>query len=197
MSINIIKKDLRAALDWLTLSRAFPLWWGGGTLTITYDGEWICIYNPSVHLVAIGTGYGFPAYEATRTTYYLSVCATIKAPSDDTNIYFFFLEPRKADYNNFQGFRHDGTYHCFEFRKAGAEEQDNIAGQDWTTEHEFKISHKKDETDCIGYIDGVEKAHSTDNSKISSQPYSIYCCEPNGVVRTLYLKYPPGICTPV
>ena len=194
MSINIIKKDLRKALELNEINRSLPLMGllaGAGTLT--YDGEYLSLYNPAGQYCAIGTGYGSPAYQATRDTYSLLVAAKIICVSSDANVYVFFLEPRKADYNNFQGFRHDGTYHCFEFRKAGAEEQDNITGQDWTTEHEFKIKHQKSGLLCQGYIDGALVAESTDNTKISDQPFCIYACEPNGVSRTCKLKFPDGI----
>ena len=193
MSINIDKKKLREALDWLEFSKAFPLWFHRDheSCSITYDGEYIKLIGASGRYPAIGTGYSFP-YQAKRDTFSMSPRAHVKSDVD-TSIYFFFLEPSKGEYDDFQGFRHDGVYHCMEFRSGGAEEQDNIAGQDWTTEHEFKINHKKNQTLCQGYIDGVLKAESTDNSKISAQPFAIYCCEPNGVARTLYLKYPPGI----
>ena len=194
MSINIEKKKLREALEWLEFSKAIPLWYTLGTgCTITYDGEYLKMVNVAGQYSAIGTGFGSPAYQSTRDAFSLIVAAKIKAPGGDTSIYFFFLEPRKGEYNFFQGFRHDGVNHCFEFRDDGAEEQDNIAGQDWTTEHTFMIKHKKDGTLCQGYIDGELKAESTDALKISAQPFCLYCCEPNGVARTVYVKYPPGI----
>lgn len=195
MSINIDKKKLRKELfDELEGSKSLPLWYTIGTgCTITYDGEYLKVHNLAGQYSAIGTGFGSPAYQATRDTYSLLVAAKIKAPGGDTSIYFFFLEPRKGNYDNFQGFRHDGANHCFEFRDTGAEEQDNIAGQDWTTEHTFMIKHKKDGTLCQGYIDGALKAESTDALKISDQPFCVYVAEPNGVARDVYLKYPPGI----
>jgi len=195
MSINIDKKKLRKELmDVLEGFKSLPLWFTvAGASTITYDGEWIKVANVAGQYSAIGTGFGSPAYQATRDIYSLLVAAKIKAPGDDTSIYFFFLEPRKGNYDNYQGFRHDGTYHCFEFRKAGSEEQDNIVDQDWTTEHTFMIKHKKDGTLCQGYIDGALKAECTDVNDISDQPFCVYVAEPNGVARDVYLKYPPGI----
>ena len=193
MSINVDKKKLREALDWFEFSKSLPLWYTIGTgCTITYDGEFLKVVNTTGQYSAIGTGYGSPAFQATRDAYSLLVAAKIKM-SSDTSVYVFFLEPRKANYDNFQGFRHDGANHCFEFRKDGAEEQDNIADQDWTTEHTFMIKHKKDGALCQGYINGALKAESTDPTKISDQPFSVYCCEPNGVARDMYLRYPPGI----
>lgn len=193
MSINIDKKKLREALDWFEFSKSLPLWYTIGTgCTITYDGEFLKVVNVAGQYSAIGTGYGSPGYQATRDAFSLLVAAKIKMNSD-TSVYVFFLEPRKANYDNFQGFRHDGANHCFEFRKDGAEEQDNLAGQDWTTEHTFMIKHKKDGTLCQGYIDGALKAESTDPTKISDQPFSVYCCEPNGAARDMFLRYPPGI----
>jgi len=194
MSINIDKKKLRKELDFRELCKAYPLRFHiTGATTVTYDGEYLIITSASATYDCIGTGFGSPSYEATRSTYYLSVMARIKAPGNDTSIYFFFLEPRKGVYADFQGFRHDGTYHCFEFRNGDAEEQDNIADQDWTTEHIFRIVHYKDQSLCQGYIDGALVAECTDNTKISAQPFSVYTIEPNGVARTVYLKYPPGI----
>lgn len=197
MSINIDKKKLREALDFLEISKAYPLWFNIGTgCTITYDGEWIKVHNLAGQYSVIGTGYGFPAYEACRDIFILYAAAKVKAPTDDTSIYFFFLEPRKAEYNDFQGFRHDGTYHCFEFRNGGAEEQDNIAAQDWTTEHRFHIAHTKNRSLCQGYIDGALVAECTNSTYISAQPYCIYAAEPNSVARDVYMKYPPGIYHP-
>jgi len=46
---------------------------------------------------------------------------------------------------------------------------------------------------CEGYIDGVLKASCTDDADISTQPFSVYCCEPNAVAHSMTLKYPPGI----
>jgi len=194
MSINIIKKDLRKSLGFDLFNRSLPLTGLlGEPSALTYDGEYLILVNALGHYSVIGTGFGSPAYQATRDTFSLLVAAKCFCVSSDVNVYIFFLEPRKADYTNFQGFRHDGTYHCFEFRKAGAEEQDNIADQDWTIEHEFKIKHQKSGNLCQGYIDGVLKAESTDNTKISDQPFCIYVCEPNGVSRTCKLKFPDGI----
>lgn len=194
MSINITKKDLRKALELDKINRSLPLMGLlGGSSTLAPDGEWLSLNNAVGEFSAIGTGYGSPAYQATRDIYSLLVAARLICVSSDNNVYIFFLEPRKANYDNFQGFRHDGVNHCFEFRKAGAEEQDNIADQDWTSEHEFKIKHQKSGNLCQGYIDGTLKAESTDNTKISDQPFCIYACEPNGVSRTCKLKFPDGI----
>lgn len=194
MSVDIDKKLLRKALEMDELARSAPLVYilAGGS-TVSYDGEYLSLVNAAGQFSVIATGYGSPAYEAGQDTFSLIVAAKILAVDNDTNIYFFFLEPRKAVYADFQGFHHDGTNHCFEFRNGGAEEQDNIAGQDWTVEHEFKILHKKDRTIVRGYIDGVMKAECTDNAFISAQPYSIHSSEPNGVARTVKLKLPPGI----
>lgn len=195
MSINIDKKLLRKAIGLDLLQRSTPLMGllsGAGTLT--YDGEWLILYNPAAGYCAIGTGWGSPAYEATDPAYALLVAARCMCVSSDNNVYIFFLEHRKADYNDFQGFRHDGANHCMEFRKGGAEEQINISGQDWTTEHEFKIKHQKNQTNVQGWIDGVLKATCADPASFASvQPFCIYCCEPNGVERTCKLKFPDGI----
>lgn len=189
--INIDLKLLRKALDLKEIARALPLYYDPGTGTITYDGEWLKLTQASGYS-AIGTGYGFPAYEAARDTYSLRVEATIKM-DNDSNIYVFFLEPKKAEFSYFQGFRCPGGVHKFEFNNPGGGEEDLIAGQDWTTEHLFKIMHKKDRSICRGYIDGAMKAECTDIADISAQPFSIYVGEPNNTPRTTYLKYPPGI----
>lgn len=196
MSINIVKKDLREAIDLRGIAQAFPLRYIiMGTSTITYDGEYLIINNVSGQYSAVGTGFGSPAYEATRSTYSLSVTAIVKAVDDDLNCYFFFLEPRKADYAEFQGFKTDAGAgsHKFEFRSGGTEEEDPIAGQDWTVDTKFRIIHYKDQSLCQGYIDGALVAECTDPADISAQPFSIYAGEPNGVARVMHLKYPPGI----
>lgn len=194
MSINIDKKLLRKALELDELARSAPLVHIlQGASTISYDGEYLSLVNTAGQFSVIGTGYGSPAYEAGQNTFSLIVAAKVLCVSSDADVYIFFLEPRKAVYNDYQGFRHDGVNHCFEFRNGGAEEQDNITGQDWTVEHEFKILHKKDRTVCRGYIDGALVAECTDITYISAQPFSIYAGEPNGVARTVKLKLPPGI----
>lgn len=195
MSINIDKEDMRKALGFNLFNRSLPLMaLLSGSSTVTYDGEYLIITNASGEYSAVGTGYGSPAYQATRDSYALLVAARCICVSSDNNVYIFFLEPRKANYDNYQGFRHDGSNHCFEFRKGGAEEQINISGQDWTVEREFKIKHQKNQTNVQGWIDGVLKATCADPATYASaQPYCIYACEPNGVARTCKLKFPDGI----
>lgn len=191
MSINIDKKLFRKAIDLLNIAKAMPLWWQLGTgPTIDYDGEWLTITGVAGQYPAIGTGYSCPALEG---SYILWVEAIIKITGNQTNIYVFFLEPRKAQYDYYQGFQHDGSNHVMTFRDAGAEEEDIITGQDWTQETKFTIKHRTDQTYCQGYINGALKAECTDANKISAQPFSVYCCEPNALVRTAALKYPPGI----
>lgn len=189
--ISIDKKLLRVALDWKNFVRCLPLWFTDST-KVTYDGEWLIVTQTSGY-EAIGTGYGSPAYQSTRDGYSMIIQATIKM-NNDTGVYVFFLEPRKAVFTEFQGFWNpSGDNHKFEFNNPGGGEEDAIADQDWTTEHIFKITHAKDQSACRGYIDGVMKAECTDVADISPQPFSIYCCEPNNTSRTMYLKYPPGI----
>lgn len=191
MSVNIDKEDLRKALDFFELAKGLPLWFYIESGTIMYDGEWIVNTQTSGYQ-AIGTGFGCPAYEATRTGYSITVAVNIKM-NDDTAVYVFFLEPKKGDFTEFQGFWNpSGNNHKFESNKPGGGAETAIAGQDWTTEHTFTINHTKN-TAVRGYINGVLKAEHTNAADISLQPFSIYCCEPNNSNRIMYLKYPPGI----
>lgn len=272
MSINIDKEDFREAIDLIEIAQALPIWYNlAGTSTFTYDGEYMIIANSVGAFSAIGTGHGSPSYAATHANKYLVVRATVKAVTTDTSCYFFFLEPKKADYGEFQGFKTDAGAgsHKMEFRSGGTEEEDAIAGQDWTADTVFTIRHRKGVFDhnsgvtaaiatgtavshglfddgagltptsviisaaetgptdifssavgaatftvnfggggnktfywiaeyettalCEGYVGGVLKASCVDDADISAEPFNVYCCEPNGVARSMTLLYPPGI----
>jgi len=193
MSITIDKKLLRKYLSLTDICSSIPMSlpnYYSWAFTWSYDGEWIAVttialsYYPSIRsTVAQESG--------SLTTSYLQVCANIKAPTA-TSIYFFFYEPTKGDYPNYQGLdTRDGAEYNARSRNSGAETKTILAGQDWTVERKFMISHQKDQSDVYFYIDGVEVAHHTTN--ISAQPYEVACCEPNGVLRTVYLRYPKGL----
>ncbi len=146
MSINIDEKLLREAIDLLGISQALPLWYSlTGASTLTYDGEYMTIANTVGQFSALGTGFGSPAYRAGHAGHSLLVRATLKAVGDDRSCYFFFLEHRKGEYGEFQGFKTDAGAgsHKFEFRSSGTEEEDAIAGQDWTVDTLFMIKHRK------------------------------------------------------
>lgn len=193
MSINIDKKLLRKALGWADLASALPISlpnYYPSYFTWSYDGEWITIQTLAAYYPAIRTTV---AYESgSLTTSYLSTCVNIKAPSNPANIYYFFYEPQKGDYANYQGLdTRDGADYNARSRNGGAETKTVLSGQDWTVERKMGLSHQKDQSDMYFYVDGAEVAHHTTN--VSAQPFEICAAEPNGQVRTIYVRYPKGI----
>jgi len=193
MSITIDKKLLREYLAFTDFCSSLPISlpnYYPASFTWTYDGEWIAINTIAALYPAVRTTV---AYESgSLVTSYLEACANIKAPANAQSIYYFFFEPQKADYANYQGLdTRDGAAYNARSRAAGVETLTVLGGQDWTVERKFKLSHQKDQTDMYFYIDGAEVAHHAAN--ISAQPFEICACEPNGVLRTIYLRYPKGI----
>lgn len=193
MSVNIDKKKFRKYLGMAEYASALPISlpnYYPTLLTWDYDGEWISVttlqpnYYPAIRSCV--------TYQAGRSVHTLELCANIKAPTNDKNIYFFFYEPQKADRNFFQGFYTTNTQYITETGDGtGFFEQNILTGQDWTAEHKFKIEHKKDKSYCKFYIDGVLVA--THTTRIADQPFEVCAIEPNGVLRTIYLRYPKGI----
>jgi len=193
VSINIDKKLLRVAIGWAEYASALPISlpnYYPASFTWSYDGEWITIQTLQALYPAIRTCV---AYESgSLTTSVLHACVNIKAPTNATRIYYFFYEPQKGDYANYQGLdTRDGAAYNARSRNGGVETKTVLADQDWTVERKMALSHQKDQSDMHFYIDGAEVAHHTTN--ISAQPFEICCAEPNGQLRTIYVRYPKGI----
>lgn len=194
MSINMDKKLLRKAWFGQNLSelseglmRTLPLARLG--YSPTYDGEWLINHNGAGGYYGFGTGVAYQG-AGIGVVGYLKASAKLKI-SVDSSVYMFFFEPRKADYANYQGIDcRDGTSHYCRSRNGGVQTLTAIDPQDWLVEHEFQITHYKDQNNIYFYIDGAEVAHHTTN--ISPQPFEILAGEPNGVARDVYLKYPYG-----
>jgi hypothetical protein len=187
MSVKIDLQKFRKAFGvWDDFHGTLPLYRMG---TVEYDGEYVRLDNPSGSYNAWRTGISY-----TRVQYGTPMRGALDFrgkgyATDDTSIYFFFLEPAKGDYSNYQGFRHDGANYCVESRSGGIETQTNLTGQDWKVETEFRIHYRTDEARF--YINGsLVVTHTTD---LSSPPFEVHFGEPNGVARTVFLRYPPGI----
>jgi len=193
MSINIDKKKLREAIGWAEHASALPMSlpnYSPASFRWSYDGEWITVETLGAFYASIRTCVAFES--GSTTTSYLAACVNIKAPANATSIYYFFFEPMKGDYDNYQGLdTRDGVAYNARSRNGGAETKTILSGQDWTVEVKMRLAHQKDQSDIYFYIDGAQVAHHTTN--ISAQPFEIMCAEPNGQVRTIYVRYPKGM----
>jgi len=197
VSIKIDRKEFRQVIPvyepkvspYLDVARAFALRFNlhvVGQREMSYDGEWVRLNQivTGQYPVLAQTGHSVQR----RTQLYARARGYA---TDDTSIHWFFLEPAKGVYGDYQGIRHDDTYHCVESRSGGVETQTNLTGQDWTVETEFAIAHWYDQTETRFYINGALVATHTTN--ISAQPYEILFGEPSGVARVIYMRYPYGI----
>lgn len=201
MSVNIDRKKWRATEPQLVFSQpylgfahAFPLdtaYHRAGECEMSYDGEWIKLDEkitgdyPALGRSAFAITYGWSGAN-------LRCHAVLKAPPNDNNIYFFFYEPFKGDYANYQGLdTRDGAEHNARSRNGGVETKTVLSGQDWTVEHRFGLEHEVNQSAMRFYIDGSVGATHTTN--ISAEPYEVLAGEPNGQIRTMYMRYPAGI----
>jgi len=156
----------------------------------SYDGEWIKLwtkvggYYPAIRTVV--------AYQGGREGFgFLDVACAMKAPNDK-GIYFFFYEPQKADFANYQGMdTADGTTYVCRSKSGAVETKTTLTGQNWTVERRFRIIHQKDRSKCEFYIENALMVTHTTN--ISDQPFEVCCAEPNATIREVYMRYPRGI----
>jgi hypothetical protein len=185
MSIKIDKKKWRTAMEMLEFVSTLPIATYGVGTRFTYDGEYLMLDNPSGAYNACGWTHGI---RLDRLGYALYASAVGYAP-DDTSIYWMFFEPRKGDYANFQGIRHDGTAYVVESRSGGVETETDISPQDFTVDTEFKIYHATGVFRV--YVNGALVVEHTTN--VSSPPFEVVFGEPNGVARTVFLRYPRGV----
>jgi len=194
MPINIDKKKFRKILlfedgAYSMLPVSLPSY-NPDKFDWSYDGEWIKLwtkiggYYPAVRTVV--------AYQGGREGFgFLDVACVMKAPNDK-GIYFFFYEPQKADFLNYQGMdTADGTNYVSRTKSGGFEDKKPIVGQNWTVSREFRIIHQKDRSKCEFYIDGgLVNYHTT---YVGEQPFEVCCAEPNATIREVYVRYPRGI----
>lgn len=182
MSVKLDKKALYKALQW-DFVNVYPV---SPYAAATYDGEVVTLVGQTgLYPATLKT---WVAYWVGYSGAHLGAGCRVWSPDNPTQIFMFFFEPSKGNYDNYQGF---GYGYVAVSRSGGAATSTSLTGQNWAVEHDFRIRHKKDQTECRFYIDGAEVAVHTTN--ISAQPYEILCGEPNGVVATVKVRYPPGI----
>lgn len=156
---------------------------------VSYDGEWVIVVQPGT-----GTQMCVRSWHAGLVclgTSKLTVAITAYA-NNDKSIYWFFYEPFKGDYSNYQGFETDAANYYAKSRKAGVQTQTDISPQNWTVETMFGIQYDESAVDgTYFYIDGaLEASHGTN---LSAPPFEAIFGESKAVARTFHIKYPPGI----
>jgi len=166
-----------------------------GVRETSYDGQWLSMdQKVSGHYPAFMTNM---SYQKEDSKGYAPnkpdrVLAGARVKIDTDSAWFpFFYEPHKGNYANFQGF-HVTTVHRCESRKGGAELVTTIDPQDWTLETHLRIWYFKGEKVQF-YVDDALLVEHTDPTYISDSPFELCASEPDGSIRKVYLKFPPGI----
>lgn len=170
------------------LMRSWPLNMISGTGALTYDGTWLKLVSVAGGEYPIICGSGVSVQNLCN----LEIHATIKATPDVGSIFYLFMEPYKGDYANYQGLdTRMGTGYFARSINAAASTVTDLGAKNWTVETKLKVVHEYDRTHVFFYENGALIATHTTN--ISAQPYECNCMETDNIIRTVYLKYPPGL----
>lgn len=143
---------------------------------------------------------GYPAFMTGHSLqrYPSALQASASGYASDTNMFVFWYEPHKGNWDNFQGFVHNAAnYSPGCVSRASAVATYTAYSFDVTTENIYSIRHEYDQSEIkFGFQDGLDETPTwvvTHTTNVSAQPYEICFGEPNNVARTSYLRYPPGI----
>jgi hypothetical protein len=152
------------------------------------DNGYITVNTTSAGLYpAISTGVSYERIGASWKE--IAFKATIRQSNNESS-FILFAEPYKGDYNNFFGYKWNGTNLLLISRSGGVETKIVVASFNPTIDHTYDLRFSSGNPYVDFWVDGVNLGTITTNIYTTNLSREWSCCEADGTIMTMYLKYP-------